>query len=231
MYSFHFIYWKVQSIPDRSLSPLSGKEGVGDNIKTTDDKRHTTTHNSRSLDQQPLDPAWLWGFGDLDVIYYPLENHFYFDLCRSTLHKLHGQTEYWVRSTCCKSGGAWSRDNTKEEIVYINSSQRNQVWGKLLLLIEFMYYPTYLLYFSVVTYWCSVQCQLWDELGWKKNVYKLYMYFYLCCANLQWVHGYIRTNKLYFLLYCIPYTIANLPVYGTYSMFVQHTIDYFPVHC
>lgn len=105
MYSFHFIYWKVQSIPDRSLSPLSGKEGEGDNIKTTDDKRHTTTHNSRSLDQQPLDPAWLWGFGDLDVIYYPLENHFYFDLCRSTLHKLHGQTEYWVRSTCCKSGG------------------------------------------------------------------------------------------------------------------------------
>lgn len=51
-----------------------------------------------------------------------------------------------------------------------------------------------------------------DELGWKKNVYKLYMYFYLCCANLQWVHGYIRTNKLYFLLYCIPYTIVNLPV-------------------
>lgn len=109
MYSFHFIYWKVQSIPDRSLSPLSGKEGVGDNVKTTDDKRHTTTHNSRSLDQQPLDPAWLWGFGDLDVIYYPLENHFYFDLCRSTLHKLHGQTEYWVRSTCCKSGGETTR--------------------------------------------------------------------------------------------------------------------------
>lgn len=62
---FLFIYSKVQSIPDRSLSPLSGIEGVGDNIKTTDDKRHTTTHNSHSLDQQPLDPAWLWGFGDL----------------------------------------------------------------------------------------------------------------------------------------------------------------------
>lgn len=180
MYSFHFIYWKVQSIPDRSLSPLSGNEGVGDNIKTTDDKRHTTTHNSRSLDQQPLDPAWLWGFGDLDVIYYPLENHFYFDLCRSTLHKLHGQTEYWVRSTCCKSGGETTRKRKLCKQFTKKPSMR-----KIALTNRFMYYPTYLLYFSVVTYWCSVKCQLGDELGWKKNVYKLYMYFYLCCANLQ----------------------------------------------